>query len=318
MPPNCTTAIATVVVDNPIVADADDFGTVVNLVDVTTPSVFDGDSFNGSPIVVDPVTGLPTEITLLPVGTVPSGLTLNADGTITISAGTQPGEYEVIYMICEAGVSPENCSTATATVSVIEVIPPVLEDDSSETSGGTPIEMDIFSNDFDIPEQAILTVTDATNGTVTIDDGGTPNDLSDDVVTYTPNVGFEGTDTFEYTVCDLSGLMCATARVTAKVVEPCLTVSSLFSPNGDGINDFLHISCIENFENNSLEIFNRWGNTVYKARGYNNTTVIFEGLSDGRGTISEVKELPVGTYFYVLSSGEPGSSIIKGWIYINR
>ncbi|WP_452219755.1 Ig-like domain-containing protein, partial [Lacinutrix salivirga] len=49
----------------------------------------------------------------------------------------------------------------------------------------------------------IAITTPPTNGTVVITDpNNTPNDPSDDVVTYTPNPGYNGTDTFEYTVCD--------------------------------------------------------------------------------------------------------------------
>ena len=106
---------------------------------------------------------------------------------------------------------------------------------------------------------------------------------------------------------------------TATVYAECLTVFREFSPNGDDTNDYLHISCLEReeYQNNSLEIFNRWGNTVYKAKGYNNGDVRFEGISNGRATINIPKQLPVGTYFYVLDLGD-GSDLRKGWLYINR
>ncbi|WP_435264335.1 tandem-95 repeat protein [Tenacibaculum sp. nBUS_03] len=97
----------------------------------------------------------------------------------------------------------------------------------------------------------------------------------------------------------------------------CITVFNEFSPNGDGVNDALQIDCIENYKNNTIEIFNRWGNTVYKAKGYNNEDVSFKGVSNGRVNISVDSKLPVGTYFYVLDLGD-GSAVKKGWIYINR
>ncbi len=104
---------------------------------------------------------------------------------------------------------------------------------------------------------------------------------------------------------------------TATITPECLGVYNEFSPNGDGINEYLHINCIENYTENVLEIFNRWGNTVYKVEGYNNGTKSFVGESNGRATITTSKQLPVGTYFYVLDLGD-GSDVIKGWIYINR
>ncbi|REH52377.1 gliding motility-associated-like protein [Tenacibaculum gallaicum] len=99
--------------------------------------------------------------------------------------------------------------------------------------------------------------------------------------------------------------------------DTCVKVNNLMSPNGDSANSYLHIDCIENFPNNTLEIFNRWGNTVYRIKGYNNSSVVFRGISEGRANINVGDKLPVGTYFYILDLGN-GSKVKKGWIYINR
>ena len=97
--------------------------------------------------------------------------------------------------------------------------------------------------------------------------------------------------------------------------EPiCLTVYNEFSPNGDGTNEHFVIDCIENYPNNTIEIFNRWGNTVYVKTGYDNS---WDGTSNGKRTINGSKELPVGTYYYVLDLGD-GSESKSGWIYLNR
>ncbi|WBX72064.1 tandem-95 repeat protein [Tenacibaculum retecalamus] len=100
-------------------------------------------------------------------------------------------------------------------------------------------------------------------------------------------------------------------------LDTCVEVYNEFSPNDDNKNDYLVIGCIENFQNNTLEIFNRWGNTVYKVKGYNNTDKVFRGISNGRVNVSVDEKLPVGTYFYMLDLGN-GSKVRKGWIYINR
>ena len=94
----------------------------------------------------------------------------------------------------------------------------------------------------------------------------------------------------------------------------CLSIYNEFSPNDDGVNDFFVIDCINQYTNNTLEIFNRWGNRVYKKKGYNNT---WDGVSTGRATVNAGEKLPVGTYYYVLDLGD-GSKPKKGWIYINR
>ena len=54
-------------------------------------------------------------------------------------------------------------------------------------------------------------------------------------------------------------------------------------------------------------IFNRWGNEVYAKGGYNN---------DWDGTWQGDKELPAGTYFYILDDGE--GEKYSGYLQINR
>jgi len=76
------------------------------------------------------------------------------------------------------------------------------------------------------------------------------------------------------------------------------------SPNGDGINDFWYIENINNFPNNVVQIFNRWGTQVYFQEGYNND--VESKRWDGR---VNGKDLPTGTYYYIInlheSKGEP-------------
>ncbi|NNK88373.1 MAG: T9SS type B sorting domain-containing protein, partial [Flavobacteriaceae bacterium] len=94
----------------------------------------------------------------------------------------------------------------------------------------------------------------------------------------------------------------------------CLLIFNEFSPNGDGVNDTLVINCIENYPENTLEIYNRWGNIVYEKRGYFNE---FDGISNGRSVLNVGEMLPVGTYYYVLDLAD-GQEPKVGWIYINR
>ena len=77
----------------------------------------------------------------------------------------------------------------------------------------------MLDNDGDVPTDGSLTVVSGpSNGTVTINDGGTPNDPTDDIVTYIPNPDFNGTDTFVYEICDnASPANCSSATVTVTV-----------------------------------------------------------------------------------------------------
>jgi gliding motility-associated-like protein len=96
-----------------------------------------------------------------------------------------------------------------------------------------------------------------------------------------------------------------------------LPVNSAFTPNFDGYNDEMMIEGIENFPNNSVQIYNRWGNLVYKANGYNNNDNVFTGLVNSGNTLQNGSELPDGTYFYIIDFGD-GSEIQKGFIVIKR
>lgn len=86
-----------------------------------------------------------------------------------------------------------------------------------------------------------------------------------------------------------------------------------FSPNGDQTNDLFIIRGILNYPNNSIVIFNRWGNEVFKASPYINT---WNGISKSEFSIGG-DQLPVGTYFYLLDLRD-GSAVIKGTIYLNK
>ncbi len=86
-----------------------------------------------------------------------------------------------------------------------------------------------------------------------------------------------------------------------------------FSPNDDGINDLFVIRGVDQYPNNTIIIFNRWGNEVYNAKSYKNT---WNGKSSSNLTVGG-DALPVGTYFYVFDFGT-NKEIVKGTIYLNR
>ncbi|MDF4201878.1 gliding motility-associated C-terminal domain-containing protein [Maribacter sp. SA7] len=105
------------------------------------------------------------------------------------------------------------------------------------------------------------------------------------------------------------------AEVTPVVTQAqCFTVFNKFTPNNDGLNDVFFIECIENYPNNNVKVFNRWGNQVFEMDNYDNT---WDGTSMGRATISAPEKLPVGTYFYLIDFGD-GSEPKTGWLYITR
>jgi gliding motility-associated-like protein len=81
------------------------------------------------------------------------------------------------------------------------------------------------------------------------------------------------------------------------------------TPNDDGKNDVWIIDNIEMFPENSVKIFNRWGNLVWSGDNYDNNEVLWEGESN-IGV-----EMGDATYFYV---AEVGGKIYKGWVELTR
>jgi len=95
--------------------------------------------------------------------------------------------------------------------------------------------------------------------------------------------------------------------------------NELLTPDGDDINDTFQIKNIEAFPNNTVEIYNRWGIKVFSAKGYDNTTNVFRGISNGRITIEKSDKLPAGVYFFIISYEKEDSSKSKsGYLYINQ
>lgn len=438
------------------------------------------------------------------------------------------------YTICNTA---GDCSTATVTVEVLPIVDAL--DDTVATLEDEAVSIDILANDNDIPSSGTLTFTDPSNGTVTLVDNGTPGDPSDDSIVYTPDPGFTGTDSFTYTLCDASG-NCSTATVTIVVnpalvdidsdddgivdafedlnldgdgdpstdptdtdgdgfpdyldidsdndgipdnveaqttlgyippsgvdannnglddayesggaiglipedtdgdglpdyvdpdsdadgvldaieahdwdrdgiadvdligsdkdndglddgyegqtaidldvndeiddprtdlpdtdsdgeadyrdtdddgdglptaqedtngdgifanddedgdgipdyldpaeAEDDLVVYNVVTPNGDGSHDVLKIENIENFPNNTVRIYNRWGVLVFSTRSYNTQGNVFDGTSQGRATIAQDNKLPVGTYFYILEYQRENGQMktLSGYLYLNR
>lgn len=81
------------------------------------------------------------------------------------------------------------------------------------------------------------------------------------------------------------------------------------TPNGDNKNDLWLIDRIELFPENSVRIFNRWGDKVWQANGYNNTDKAWTGNNQSG------QPLPEGTYFYIV---EYSGKMQKGWVELTR
>ena len=101
-----------VTVINTIVAGDDDFSsTSVPSTGGSTVSVFSDDTINGVVFANGDVSASIANDGGL------TGVTINADGTLTIPSGATPGSYTIIYEICETA-DPDNCDTASVQVTI--------------------------------------------------------------------------------------------------------------------------------------------------------------------------------------------------------
>jgi gliding motility-associated-like protein len=115
------------------------------------------------------------------------------------------------------------------------------------------------------------------------------------LITYTTTVGSVKTDTINRTI------------PVAGSTEICkIKVYSGITANGDGSNDVFTIDNIEEFPDNKIMIFNRWGKEVANIKNYNNTTNYWP-------TKDKLDNLLSTTYFYIIDLGD-GSKPIKGWV----
>jgi len=136
----------------------------------------------------------------------------NGDNTLTYTPNSGfIGGDSFTYTI-EDGLGGTDTATVTVTVNQPNT-PPVANDDSTQTTTNTAVEIAVLSNDTDADGDtlSVTDVTQGTNGSVSINGGST--------VTYTPNNGYVGGDSFTYTLSDGNGGI-DTATVTVNVNNP--------------------------------------------------------------------------------------------------
>jgi gliding motility-associated-like protein len=80
------------------------------------------------------------------------------------------------------------------------------------------------------------------------------------------------------------------------------------SPNGDSKNDTWEIVGIEKYNDALVQVFNRWGAIIFETSGV--AYEAWDGTNNG-------KELPVGTYYYIIDL-KNDTELISGPITIIR
>ena len=218
--------------------------------------------------------------------------------------GLEPGEDQACIVLCDdLGV----CDTTYVFITVVsgDIDLPIAVVDSTFTGQDQPVVFNPFANDtINGLLDTFYIVTQPNFGAAAFSPDGTIN--------YVPEDGYcdpATPDSLQYAICNTIG--CDTAWVFVTVECEGITIFNGFSPNGDAFNDTFTISGIEGFRESRLQIFNRWGNRVHDVINYQN---------DWRGTWNG-KDLPDGTYFYILNLNDPDSTLeqdYSGYLEINR
>ena len=150
------------------------------------------------------------------------------DGTISTVAGTGSGSFipgapdgspatlvdvPSPHNIVVSSTGAVYISASSSLVSVLTTNgPPRARDTSPTTPTGTPVSINVPVSDPNNDMVTVMVTTPPSNGTTTV---------TDTTIHYTPNTGFTGVDTFEYTVSDgQGGSTTATVRVGVGVGAP--------------------------------------------------------------------------------------------------
>ncbi|MGB1241846.1 MAG: Ig-like domain-containing protein [Chitinophagales bacterium] len=135
------------------------------------------------------------------------------------------GQDQFNYTICD--VATGECDTATVFIEVGSGL--VAVDDYIVIENYSPQNLDLQSNDIYAGMAIITNFTQPASGSVGCDPAAIPC-----VAFYTPNPGFEGSDSFEYVICDNFSGICDTAMVYLTIGVDCST-GCVWS--GDANND---------------------------------------------------------------------------------
>jgi gliding motility-associated-like protein len=226
--------------------------------------------------------------------------------------GLKIGKDTACIVVCDEF---DVCDTTTIYIEVVPIGAATITaiDDTASTKYPTAVVIRVLANDvFDIKDTATIEVR--------IVQGKEPKhgiavvDTKTKTIQYVPdpNTKYCGQDTFFYYI--RVGTRTDTARVVVEIKCDSTNTGPFkvyngFSPNDDGKNDTFVIDGLDNFPDNELIIYNRWGNQVFRKKNYDNT---WNGTWEG-------SNLPDGTYYYILCLPDGNATKIEsGYLELRR
>jgi gliding motility-associated-like protein len=103
-----------------------------------------------------------------------------------------------------------------------------------------------------------------------------------------------------------NGCLSQEQSVTIKVDFCDIKIYNGITANGDGVNDVFTIDNIQDFPNNHLLIYNRWGQLIYEEFGYDNINKAWPAKEN-------LGKLSTSTYYYIFYPDQK-SEPLKGWV----
>ncbi|MEM7545403.1 MAG: tandem-95 repeat protein [Pseudomonadota bacterium] len=248
---------------------------------------------------------------------------VNPDGTVTYTPNANFNGVDTFDVTVTDGNGGFDTATATITVTPVNDAP-VANDDAASTAADEAVIINVLGNDTDVDGDAlsIAGIVDAANGTVVDNGNGT--------VTYTPDAGFEGTDTFAYDVTD--GDLTDTATVTVEVSafpDPIFDMPGETSFNGqnNGVIEIAHNPTFSipegtvNFSFTAADTNGAQGLFVKDASGFvgggNHLAIYLDGsdliarFQDGANSVSLViPGINAGQQYDLAATFGPGGSTV--------
>ncbi|WP_415830559.1 gliding motility-associated C-terminal domain-containing protein [Gillisia limnaea] len=219
-----------------------------------------------------------------------------ADEALTEEAiATTPLANNAVYYAVATGDNVCNSEAVTITITLTDGTAPTLQMEGDEfCRSDNPTIQDLVNN---LSGSGIQIYQASTGGTAL----ATSTALVDGATYFASGTDAGGCESSE--------------RLGVQVEVAFCGIPEAFSPNGDNINDRFVIPDIAiDFPNYTIEIFNRWGNVVFKG---NASTGDWDGVSNQSGTLGD-NVLPAGVYFYILNYNDGQTATIQGKVYLSR
>lgn len=224
---------------------------------------------------------------------------ISSSTSLTSNQLLTTGDYFVKEVNATTG-----CDSGATMVNVIinTIASPVLKSNGNEFCGIDNPTINDLSNNI------------VSNGTLSWYDAATNGNLLSNT-----DVLKEGTTYYGFYFDSNTGCFSAPLIVTVTLTDCTATADNFFipdgfSPNGDGVNETFQIVDIEFlFPNYTLEIYNRYGDLLFKG----NTN---KPAWDGKNSKSSFMdgEAPTGVYFYIINYNKDNLAPKQGQLYLNR